>query len=80
MNALFMLKLFTTSHCHLCELAYALVSQQCDGSELQCVEIIHDESLLNTYGFSIPVLQRTDTLAELSWPFGADDIQRFLEA
>jgi hypothetical protein len=80
MNALFMLILFTTSHCHLCELAYDLVSQQCDGSELQCIEIIHDEKLLKAYELRIPVLQRTDTLAELSWPFGADDIRRFLKA
>jgi hypothetical protein len=74
-----MLKLFTTAHCHLCEFAYDLASQQCEGSELQCVEIIHDENLFNAYSLSIPVLQRTDTLAELSWPFDADGIKRFLE-
>jgi len=75
----YLLKLFTTSHCHLCELAHELVSQHRDGHELQCVEITDSERLLEAYGPRVPVLQRTDTLTELDWPFDKDDIQRFLE-
>ena len=73
-----MLKLYTTSHCHLCELALELVLQQCDATQIALIEIANDENFLNTYGTRIPVLQRLDTLAELNWPFNEHDLRDFL--
>jgi hypothetical protein len=73
-----MLKLYTTSHCHLCETALALVLQQCDADKLELVEIAQDTLLINSYGLRIPVLQRLDTLAELNWPFTEYELHSFL--
>ena len=73
-----MLKLYTTSHCHLCELALKLVLQQCNAEQITLVEIADDQDLMDTYGARIPVLQRTDTLAELNWSFNESDLQHFL--
>ena len=80
MNTLLPLKLYTTSHCHLCELALALVLHFCGTEQLLLIEITEDDDLLKRYGTRIPVLQRMDTLNELNWPFNKDDIQHFLNA
>jgi len=80
MNTTRPLKLYTTSHCHLCELALELVLQQCSAEQLMLIEIADDDCLLKSYGTRIPVLQRTDTLALLCWPFNGTDIQQFLSA
>lgn len=79
MNTIFLLKLYTTSHCHLCELALELVMQQ-SAKRVTLVEIADDDYLSESYGTRIPVLQRTDTLAELCWPFNENDIRLFLSA
>ena len=73
-----LLKLYTTSYCHLCETALALVLQQCNAEQITLLEIAENQDLLNTYGMRIPVLQRADTLAELNWPFNESDLQHFL--
>ncbi len=70
------LKLYTTSGCHLCEQAEALVRRQT--AQVGTVEIADDAELLERYGIRIPVLRRTDTGKELDWPFGAAEIQRLL--
>ena len=75
-----MLKLYITSHCHLCEIALGLLLQQYDVENVMLIEIADDNALFNTYGTRIPVLQRTDTLTELNWPFNESDIQHFLKA
>ena len=75
-----LLKLYTTSHCHLCELALELVLQQCAATQIALIEIENDENLLETYATRIPVLQRFDTLAELNWPFSEHDLRDFLSA
>ncbi len=79
MNARLTLKLYTTSHCHLCELALELVLLHCKACAIALVEIADNENLLSKYGTRIPVLQRTDTLAELGWPFNENDLQHFLK-
>ena len=71
--------LFSTSHCHLCETAYALVSQMPEVNKLEVIEVADDAGLLARYGLKIPVLQRQDTQAELNWPFAATDIIEFLK-
>jgi hypothetical protein len=73
-----MLKLYTTSHCHLCDEALSLVMQICNADQVSLIEISDDPNLIDTYGTRIPVLQRLDTLAELSWPFNNQELAKFL--
>jgi len=72
------LRLYSTSHCHLCELAQALVIQISSIDKVKLVDIAEDEALLAIYELRIPVLQRQDTKAELNWPFTSADIVEFL--
>ena len=72
------LTLYSTSHCHLCEIAHALLLPLTGEFTLEIIDIAEDEALLTQYGTRIPVLHRQDTKAELNWPFAADDIQDFL--
>ena len=72
------LTLYSTSHCHLCEVALSLLMSFGDDIALEIIDIAEDEKLLDTYSLRIPVLQRQDTKAELNWPFVLDDIQKFL--
>jgi len=71
--------LYSTSHCHLCELAHALVLKVSDGIALKVIDIADDDVLLSRYDVRIPVLQRNDTKAELNWPFDETDIHQFLK-
>ena len=70
-----MLLLYTTSGCHLCEQAEALL--QSAGALVETVEIADDEELLERYGVRIPVLRHRETGGELDWPFDAAAIQRW---
>ncbi len=72
------LYLYSTLHCHLCEVAYSLATKIPDIS-VSVIEVAGDEFLLAEYGIRIPVLQRQDTKMELNWPFSEADIQVFLE-
>ena len=72
------LYLFSTSHCHLCENAQALLMQLTIACKLEVIEISEDAILLSRYGPKIPVLLRRDTQTELNWPFTTDDIVQFL--
>ena len=72
------LYLYSTAHCHLCELGYALILQAADPSNVSLIDIADDEVLLAEYGLRIPVLKRIDTNAELTWPFNSVDIAVFL--
>ncbi len=73
------LSLYSTSHCHLCELAQALVMQISSTDKVKLVDITEDDALLAQYELRIPVLQRQDTKAELNWPFSESDIYQFLK-
>ncbi len=79
MSNLIQLTLYTTSHCHLCEQALALLTP-IDNIELTLAEIAEDEQLLTRYGTRIPVLQRKEKRLELDWPFNQDDIMALIEA
>lgn len=72
-----LIQLYTTSACHLCELAEALL-QEINLSAVS-IEITNDDALIADYGTRIPVLKRTDTQAELDWPFTNQDILQFLQ-
>jgi len=70
------LLLYTTSGCHLCEQAEALL--QSASAPVETVEIADDEALLERYGVRIPVLRHRETGRELGWPFDAAMIQYWL--
>lgn len=74
------IRLFSTSACHLCELAEDLLIQNFPNQAYHIVEIAEDDKLIEQYGHKIPVLCRTDNLTELNWPFTALDIQVFLKS
>jgi hypothetical protein len=70
--------LYSTSHCHLCELALSLVMKLPEDIEVALIDIADNETLLVEYGLRIPVLQRKDTLVELDWPFSEIEVHEFL--
>jgi hypothetical protein len=80
MLTLISLKLYTTSNCHLCEQALEIIRQLDHFQSLELVEIADDDLLLTKYATRIPVLQRTDNLLELDWPFQLSDVDRFISA
>ncbi|ACT47283.1 glutaredoxin family protein [Methylotenera mobilis] len=76
------LTLYSTSHCHLCEEAEAILFSIANHYDISwhTIEIADDNQLLETYGTSIPVLQITDTNTEIKWPFGAEEILALIGA
>lgn len=72
--------LFSTSACHLCEQALALIEarqQQCNFA-LNVVDIALSEQLVDLYGLKIPVLKRDIDSAELAWPFDEHALLAFV--
>ena len=67
--------LFTTTGCHLCELANDLLLQINLSSSLAITytEIGDDDELVARYGTSIPVVEFADG-SQLNWPFTVNDI------
>lgn len=73
------LTLYSTSHCHLCELAHTYLLHLPVGFKLEVIDIADDEALLAQYGLRIPILYRNDSKSELNWPFTQSDIVEFLK-
>ena len=71
---------YSNPGCHLCEQAAELMRGYVGNFELRTVEIEGDLALVYRYGVRIPVLKRTDTGAELDWPFDAEILEKFLSA
>ena len=65
------LHLYSTSHCHLGELAEAILVDLALSHDLSwtVIEIADDANLLSRYELSIPVLARLDMGQEIAWPF-----------
>lgn len=70
--------LYFTSGCHLCEEARRVIYATL-GYVVAEVDIADDERLLECYGIRIPVLRRTDTGAEIGWPFGPQEVLTLVE-
>lgn len=72
---------YTTTQCHLCELAEALLVNAPMPAPIpvDVVDIAQSEQLVERYGTRIPVLRRNDTGAELDWPFTRDQLLTFLQ-
>lgn len=73
--------LFSTSHCHLCEQAEALLIKISAEIELdwKSAEITDDSNLYKLYEIKIPVLKRMDTSEEICWPFNENAIRLLLK-
>ena len=73
------LALYSTSACHLCELAAELLDAvPATLASWHEIEISEDENLLARYATRIPVVRREDSNAELGWPFDETQLQAFL--
>lgn len=70
--------LYSTSGCHLCEKAAALLGQNQPKVAWQTVDIAFDDDLFKRYGIRIPVIFRQDNQQELGWPFDAALLTEFL--
>ena len=74
------IRLYGTPACHLCEAAHdllALIANECDVDVTE-VDISTDDALMTRYGIRIPVIQRTNDMAELGWPFDLDALRDFI--
>ena len=71
---------YTTSGCHLCDLAEDVLWPLLENREyrLQVVDIASNPELQLRYGTRIPVIRREDTGAELGWPFSPGQAKRYL--
>lgn len=72
-------QLFSTTGCHLCEVAEALLMPFVEhGLLVELIDIAEREDWVEKYGLVIPVLRRCDTGSELNWPFDAEQVVSFL--
>jgi hypothetical protein len=72
--------LYSTSACHLCEQAEQWLLPWVERGRSVAVDDIADsDELFARYGEKIPVVRRTDTGAELAWPFDPESLGRFLD-
>lgn len=72
-----LLILYQRDDCHLCDLALDILAQA-RIPEFESVFIDDDEDLEARYGIRVPVLHRSDSGAELDWPFDAGAVAAFL--
>jgi hypothetical protein len=65
------LNLYTTSHCHLCEQAEAILKSIMNDYDISwiSIEIADNDQLLEAYGTKIPVIKVIGSNTELAWPF-----------
>jgi len=70
---------YTTSHCHLCEEAIALLQQLNFENPvmIEMQDIIESDDLVSAYGERIPVLRRLRDDVELGWPFTVEELSTF---
>jgi hypothetical protein len=73
--------LYSTSHCHLCELAESILKDISVLNDIvwTTLEISEDSTLLLSYEIKIPVIKRVDNEIEIAWPFTAQEIQSLVE-
>ncbi len=72
--------LYSTSACHLCEIAKGMILAHPglgDGIEVQEIDISDSDELFERYGIRIPVLQHPNG-SELGWPFDSAELDGFL--
>ncbi|CCQ11840.1 thiol-disulfide isomerase and thioredoxin [Pseudoalteromonas luteoviolacea B = ATCC 29581] len=71
--------LFHTEGCHLCEEAMSLLLQSGLANEIELCDIVDDQTWLERYQTSIPVVKRNDNGQQLYWPFALEKLTEFLK-
>jgi hypothetical protein len=81
---LMLFTLYSTSACHLCDIAEQMLQlqqnlQQQAGTpfDFDKVDISESDLLFELYGVLIPVLRHPDG-RELNWPFSPEQLEQFL--
>ena len=69
------LLLYFTDGCHLCDDAVRLLQQTT--TPYSKIDIIHDQKLVDLYGYSIPVVQDKNGKT-LNWPFNLQQLNDFI--
>ena len=69
--------LYVGTHCHLCELARAILDEVVGSSSYREITISDDPALMETYGIRIPVVKAVSG-QEKGWPFTAGQVRRML--
>ncbi|KDM91248.1 glutaredoxin family protein [Photobacterium galatheae] len=74
--------LYSTEGCHLCEQAYALLTEVGVAEQVNVVDIAFDDGLFSRYGVTIPVvsLEIDGSISELGWPFDASQLANWLKS
>lgn len=73
------LVLYQRDDCKLCDEALAVLAAA-RAPAFESVWIDGDDALEARYGARVPVLRDAASDRELGWPFGADDVRRFVGA
>ena len=75
------LYLYSTSACHLCELAVLVIDAVLhpDYFEKTIVDIADFDDLIDQYGTRIPVLKVVRSGEELDWPFDEAQLIEFID-
>ena len=74
-----MFELYSTEGCHLCDMAYELVSDLERTGDVKVVDIVEKDALVVDYGIRIPVIKHMATGNELGWPFTVDELAAFFD-
>ncbi len=73
--------LYSTSGCHLCDLAWEILTPIVTRLPLRLeeIDIAESDDLIARYGVRIPVLKFDGKNEELGWPFDGHQALRFLQ-
>ena len=73
-------RFYTTSGCHLCDEAWALLEPVARrrGVAIECVDIMDDSVAESAYAASIPVVECDARAEPLRWPFDVAALYRYL--
>lgn len=73
-------RFYTTSGCHLCDEAWALLEPVARrrGLSVECIDIMDDPQAERAYAESIPVIECHPHANPLCWPFDTADLYRYL--
>ncbi len=72
--------LYSTEGCHLCEEAYALLTQIGVSDNVNIVDIAFNDTLFSRYGVTIPVLKIEHIDDTLNWPFDLVSLKKWLDS
>lgn len=75
------LYLYSTSACHLCEVAEKVMANVLNPEyfEVTVIDIAESDAMIEQYGTRIPVLQVKKNQDELGWPFDEEQLIAFIE-